>query len=813
MSMYTPMASEEEGDLAAQILALAHCEQAGVLTAQAAIDIFGRSGLSFEQLRDIWNLSDQNQSGELSKNELTVAIRLMGWVQAGETLHADLVTKAGPLPTLEGISDVRKPNHVQFPPISSEDIHHFQTSFARAGPVSGLLDSNKTMSAFLATSSLSYEQLLKIAKLADIDARGVLDFAQFALGLYLINAFQSCLIPAIPTSIPKSLFNKFTDIRPPDFDTPAPLLHRSTSSLGSPNTQLRITPPGPGNSTPLLSINTNGIQEQPWAILPHEKLESDQQFVRLDVEHKGYIETDVAAKFLMGYDLPPNELGRIWMLADLNRDNRLTQEEFAIVMHLLRQRLAGEPVPDTLPSDLLSPTLRLQFGTAPSLAPPFPPQKAKPPPPPPKKEHLQAVSLNGRVSRAHTVSTSPSPTMNPRYSTALSPPLSPSATTLRPRASMSLTSSPAVSFSASPPRPKPPTPLMSPFEDPSLEAHTNPPSRNPTPPSLPPASMVERSALDALEQAHKRETGRLQLVIDSLRSQLSEQGQLREANASLDNENKSLKSQLRDMERTVSDMLSANDRLGSQEQYVSEIGRLTAEVEAKDAEVASSKRVLDVLKQEEQGLRASLRESQTAATKAQTDADDLRTTGEAQKVEIEELKSRLADMSKAMSEPSSTANNRELRVLLRDATKDNDRLKSKLRETETSMEQLLLSGRRTTQMDELQRENRRLNEQIQEMNLIAMTVQSSSSSSRDLETMRRENEQLKDQLKEGRRVLGELRQENESKLVAMQQKVDSMTHENRLLKIEASARPSRSRPQEDNSVPPPAYDDSFVLPP
>lgn len=325
--------------------------------------------------------------------------------------------------------------------------------------------------------------------------------------------------------------------------------------------------------------------------------------------------------------------------------------------------------------------------------------------------------------------------------------------------------------------------------------------------------MVERSALDALEQTHKRETGRLQLVIDSLRSQLSEQGQLREVNTSLDKDNKSLKSQLRDMERTVSDMLSANDRLGSQEQYVSEIGRLTAEVETKDAEVASSKRVLDVLKQEEQGLRASLRESQAAATKAKTDADDLRTASAAQTAEIEELKSRLADMSKAMSEPSSTTNNRELRVLLRDATKDNDRLKSKLRETEMSMEQLLLSGRRTTQMDELQRENRRLNEQIQEMNVIAMTVQSSSSSSRDFETMRRENEQLKGQLKEGRRVLAELRQENEAKLVEMQQKVDSMTHENRLLKLEASARQSRSRPQEDNSVPPPAYDDSFVLPP
>lgn len=89
--MYTLTASASELELATQVLATAHCDETGVLNAQAAIDVFGRSGLSFEQLRDIWTLVDQTQSGELSKSELAAALRLIGWAQAGKPLHADLL--------------------------------------------------------------------------------------------------------------------------------------------------------------------------------------------------------------------------------------------------------------------------------------------------------------------------------------------------------------------------------------------------------------------------------------------------------------------------------------------------------------------------------------------------------------------------------------------------------------------------------------------------------------------------------------------------------------------------------------------------
>ena len=157
-------ATEEEEQLATQILILKSCHTTGILNADAAIDVFKRSGLPFEVLRDIWTLSDTNRSGDFSKDELTVAVRLMGWVQAGERLHEGLLARRtfrclllllesvnglyaeGPLPTLDGISDVVKRFTAipafppQIPRIKPDEVRDYRRIFVRAGPVDGFLD-------------------------------------------------------------------------------------------------------------------------------------------------------------------------------------------------------------------------------------------------------------------------------------------------------------------------------------------------------------------------------------------------------------------------------------------------------------------------------------------------------------------------------------------------------------------------------------------------------------------------------------------------------------------------------------------------
>ena len=56
--------------------------------------------------------------------------------------------------------------------------------------------------------------------------------------------------------------------------------------------------------------------------------------------------------------LPNTALAKIWRLADHDNDGMLTDEEFALAMHLIDLRAGGHGLPDTLPDHLIPPTQR-----------------------------------------------------------------------------------------------------------------------------------------------------------------------------------------------------------------------------------------------------------------------------------------------------------------------------------------------------------------------------------------------------------------------------------------------------------------------
>ncbi|KAJ1896445.1 hypothetical protein LPJ66_003981 [Kickxella alabastrina] len=51
-------------------------------------------------------------------------------------------------------------------------------------------------------------------------------------------------------------------------------------------------------------------------------------------------------------------LSKVWDLADVNHNGKLSREEFAVAMHLINLRLAGGEIPDTLPPALVPPSMR-----------------------------------------------------------------------------------------------------------------------------------------------------------------------------------------------------------------------------------------------------------------------------------------------------------------------------------------------------------------------------------------------------------------------------------------------------------------------
>jgi epidermal growth factor receptor substrate 15 len=63
-----------------------------------------------------------------------------------------------------------------------------------------------------------------------------------------------------------------------------------------------------------------------------------------------------AVEFFQNSRLPESELAQIWDLADVEQRGKLSRDEFAVAMHLIHKRIAGQPIPRQLPATLLPPS-------------------------------------------------------------------------------------------------------------------------------------------------------------------------------------------------------------------------------------------------------------------------------------------------------------------------------------------------------------------------------------------------------------------------------------------------------------------------
>ncbi|XP_077981791.1 uncharacterized protein LOC144436806 [Glandiceps talaboti] len=89
-----------------------------------------------------------------------------------------------------------------------------------------------------------------------------------------------------------------------------------------------------------------------WTISDEERTRYDALFYSQNPV-EGLLTGDKARELLLRSKLPLQTLSRIWRLSDLNRDNMLDVEEFAIAMHLIHCQLSGTKIPTSLPTELI----------------------------------------------------------------------------------------------------------------------------------------------------------------------------------------------------------------------------------------------------------------------------------------------------------------------------------------------------------------------------------------------------------------------------------------------------------------------------
>ncbi|KAG4066602.1 hypothetical protein HA402_007238 [Bradysia odoriphaga] len=128
-------------------------------------------------------------------------------------------------------------------------------------------------------------------------------------------------------------------------------------------------PPTPPSGTPSRAMSIS--EKQPsldspsaasgqleWAIKSQAKLKYTQLFNTTDRNRTGYLTGPQARNLLLQSQLPHGILAQIWGLADMDTDGRLGCEEFVLAMYLCDMATQGDPIPTTLPPELIPPSFR-----------------------------------------------------------------------------------------------------------------------------------------------------------------------------------------------------------------------------------------------------------------------------------------------------------------------------------------------------------------------------------------------------------------------------------------------------------------------
>ena len=212
--------------------------------------------------------------------------------------------------------------------------------------------------------------------MADTEQKGALGLTEFIVAMHLLASYRNGSMRALPQILPAGLYEaasrrgiprQVTGTRPTSENAGGPsAIPRQVSGA---NYQ---RPGSPATRQPF------GQSQQPqtpggdqWAVSPQDKATFDQIFNTVDTTNAGFITGEQAVAFFSNSRLPEEALAQIWDLADVNSEGRLSRDEFAVAMYLIRQqrsKTSGRDVlPQSLPPNLVPPSMRHQ-----QVAPPQP---------------------------------------------------------------------------------------------------------------------------------------------------------------------------------------------------------------------------------------------------------------------------------------------------------------------------------------------------------------------------------------------------------------------------------------------------------
>lgn len=181
--------------------------------------------------------------------------------------------------------------------------------------------------------------------LADRDRDGKLNLEEFVIASVLIFGRKQGV--PIPTSLPAELTSTLAALnkQPPAGAVATPL-----TRVDSVKDKVKRTSSTTGTKDKKSSSGSKSKKSK-WSVTPTEKKKYREIFQ--EKSSGGYISGQQAVSLFTKSKLTRDDLAKVWALADMDRDNQLSQQEFIVAMHLITKRVAGEEVPETVPASLV----------------------------------------------------------------------------------------------------------------------------------------------------------------------------------------------------------------------------------------------------------------------------------------------------------------------------------------------------------------------------------------------------------------------------------------------------------------------------
>uniref|UniRef100_A0A673C6P2 Intersectin 2b n=1 Tax=Sphaeramia orbicularis TaxID=375764 RepID=A0A673C6P2_9TELE len=274
----------------------------GYISGEQARKFFLQSGLPASVLAEIWALADMNKDGKMDRLEFSIAMKLI-----------KLKLQGTPLPSA-------LPIIMKQPPVRAPSL--------------------KAPTSTMTTTGLS--PLTPMAGLAPL--------VPTATGLSPLVGSTSTM-PLMPTVGATTLPNGTIGILQP---IPTGAL-ATACVLCCHCFCFSSTSSSPSVMSPMLSGPSD------WAVPHASRLKYRQQFNSLDKQMTGYLTGQQVRGAMATTMLTQTQLASIWTLADVDKDGKLKAEEFILAMHLVDMAKIGQPLPLTLPNELVPPSQRLFF--------------------------------------------------------------------------------------------------------------------------------------------------------------------------------------------------------------------------------------------------------------------------------------------------------------------------------------------------------------------------------------------------------------------------------------------------------------------